>query len=148
MRTAKAPFGHWVTQTFIAGLRCGKLTAPFVINVPMDCHIFETYAEKEFAPTLAKGDIVIMDICRPERARPPGGPSRQGAPGSCPAALKSRSQSDQDGLRKAQSSSARKSHQDHRRSLARDRAHLRSLPSCRMPKLLRRRRISPEHPPL
>jgi hypothetical protein len=24
----KAPFGHWMTQTFVAGLRCDKLTAP------------------------------------------------------------------------------------------------------------------------
>jgi transposase len=58
---AKAPFGHCMTQTFIAGLRCDKLTAPFVINAPMDRSIFETYVEKELAPTLAKGDVVIMD---------------------------------------------------------------------------------------
>jgi hypothetical protein len=25
----KAPFGHWMTQTFVASLRCDKLTAPF-----------------------------------------------------------------------------------------------------------------------
>jgi hypothetical protein len=25
---SKAPFGHWKTQTFVAGLRCGALTAP------------------------------------------------------------------------------------------------------------------------
>ncbi len=58
---AKAPFGHWMTQTFVAGLRCAKLTAPFVINAPMDRRIFETYVEKELAPTLEKGDVVIMD---------------------------------------------------------------------------------------
>src|ERR1700730_14180416 len=58
---SKAPFGHWMTQTFVAGLRCDKLTAPFVINAPMDRRIFETYVEKELAPTLAEGDIVIMD---------------------------------------------------------------------------------------
>jgi hypothetical protein len=33
---SKVPFGHWKTQTFIAGLRCGALTAPFVIDAPMD----------------------------------------------------------------------------------------------------------------
>jgi hypothetical protein len=26
----KAPFGHWMTQTFVASLRCDKLTAPFL----------------------------------------------------------------------------------------------------------------------
>jgi transposase len=57
---SKAPFGHWMTQTFVAGLRC-DLTAPFVINAPMDRRIFETYVEKELAPTLNQGDVVIMD---------------------------------------------------------------------------------------
>src|SRR5208283_3625485 len=32
---SKAPFGHWKTQTFIAGLRCHGLTAPFVVDAPM-----------------------------------------------------------------------------------------------------------------
>ena len=58
---SKAPFGHWKTQTFIAGLRCAALTAPFVIDAPMDRRIFETYVETQLAPTLAKGDVVIMD---------------------------------------------------------------------------------------
>lgn len=31
---ARAPFGHWGTQTFIAGLRCDGLTAPWVIDIP------------------------------------------------------------------------------------------------------------------
>ena len=34
---AKAPFGHWLTQTF------------------------ETYVETQLAPTLSKGDVVILD---------------------------------------------------------------------------------------
>jgi transposase len=57
----KAPFGHWMTQTFVASLRCDKLTAPFVVNAPMNRCIFETYVENELAPTLDKGDVVIMD---------------------------------------------------------------------------------------
>jgi transposase len=58
---SKAPFGHWKTQTFIAGLRCGALTAPFVIDAPMDRRIFETYVETQVAPTLQPGDVVILD---------------------------------------------------------------------------------------
>jgi transposase len=58
---SKAPFGHWKTQTFVAGLRCYGLTAPFVIDAPMNRRIFETYVEKELAPTLEKGDVVILD---------------------------------------------------------------------------------------
>jgi len=67
---SKAPFGHWKTQTFVAGLRCGALTAPFVIDAPMDRRIFETYVETQLVPTLEKGDIVIMDMCgRPRRCK-------------------------------------------------------------------------------
>src|SRR6516165_4887578 len=58
---SKAPFGHWKTQTFIAGLRCGALTAPFVIDAPMNRRIFETYVETQLAPTLQPGDVVILD---------------------------------------------------------------------------------------
>ncbi|MGH8246724.1 MAG: IS630 family transposase [Gammaproteobacteria bacterium] len=58
---AKAPFGHWKTQTFIAALRCNGLTAPFVIDEPMNREIFEAYVETQLAPTLNKGDVVILD---------------------------------------------------------------------------------------
>src|SRR5207249_10206396 len=47
--------------TFIAGLRCGNLTAPFVIDAPMNQRIFEIYVQTQLAPTLNKGDVVIMD---------------------------------------------------------------------------------------
>ena len=56
-----APFGAWKTQTFIAGLRCHGLTAPWIVNAPMNKHIFEIYVETQLAPTLSKGDVVIME---------------------------------------------------------------------------------------
>ena len=37
---ASAPFGRWGTQTFIAGLRCYGLTAPWVIDGPMNRAFF------------------------------------------------------------------------------------------------------------
>ena len=58
---SKAPFGHWKTQTFVAGLRCGALTAPWVIDAPMDRTIFETYVRTQLVPKLQEGDIVILD---------------------------------------------------------------------------------------
>ena len=58
---SKAPFGHWKTQTFVAGLRCGALTAPWVIDAPIDRAIFETYVRPQLVPTLQEGDIVILD---------------------------------------------------------------------------------------
>jgi len=58
---ATAPFGHWRTQSFIAGLRCQGLTAPWIVDKAMDRIAFDLYVETQLAPTLAKGDIVILD---------------------------------------------------------------------------------------
>lgn len=58
---AQAPFGKWGTQTFIAGLRCDGLTAPFIIDRPINRIAFDTYIETQLAPTLRPGDIVILD---------------------------------------------------------------------------------------
>ena len=57
----KAPFGHWGTQTFVAGLKCDGLIAPWVIDAPMNRAIFEAYVETQLAPALRPGDVVIMD---------------------------------------------------------------------------------------
>lgn len=54
-------FGHWRTQTFIAGLRIDELTAPWVLNGPMNRAAFETYIETQLAPVLQPGDVVIAD---------------------------------------------------------------------------------------
>lgn len=56
-----APFGHWISQTFIAGLRCDGLVAPWVIEGAMDRRAFEVWVERELAPTLRPGDVVILD---------------------------------------------------------------------------------------
>ena len=58
---ASAPFGHWRTQSFIAGLRCHGLTAPWIVDKAMDRVAFDLYIQTQLAPTLSKGDIVILD---------------------------------------------------------------------------------------
>ena len=58
---ASAPFGHWKTHTFIAGLRCHELSAPWIIDGTITRSAFDTYVETQLAPTLAKGDVVILD---------------------------------------------------------------------------------------
>ena len=55
------PFGHWKTQTFIGGLRYNGMSAPWVIDGPMNKATFEVYIETQLAPTLNKGDVVILD---------------------------------------------------------------------------------------
>jgi transposase len=57
----RAPFGHWKTTTFIAGLRHDRIVAPFVIDQPMNGEIFLRRVETCLAPTLSPGDIVVMD---------------------------------------------------------------------------------------
>src|SRR5579863_6734537 len=57
----RVPHGHWKITTFVAGLRCDRVTAPFVIDRPMNGVIFRTYLERCLIPTLTPGDIVIMD---------------------------------------------------------------------------------------
>jgi len=58
---AYAPFGTWKTQTFIAGLRCHEMIAPWIVNAPMNMQIFEIYVETQLAPELSTGDVVILD---------------------------------------------------------------------------------------
>jgi transposase len=58
---ASVPHGHWKTTTFTAGLRLNGLTAPMLLDGPMNGAAFLAYAEQVLAPTLAPGDIVIMD---------------------------------------------------------------------------------------
>ena len=58
---AKAPFGKWRTLTFLAALRCDGLTAPCVIDGPINGMSFRAYVEQVLVPILAPGDIVVMD---------------------------------------------------------------------------------------
>jgi transposase len=58
---SKAPFGHWGTQTFVAGLKCDGLIAPWVVDAPMNRAIFDTYVETQLVPALKPGDVVILD---------------------------------------------------------------------------------------
>ena len=57
----RVPHGHWKTTTLVAGLRVDAVAAPFVIDQAMSGQIFRTYVERCLVPTLAPGDIVIMD---------------------------------------------------------------------------------------
>ena len=56
-----APQGRWESSTFIAALRVTGLTAPGVLDGPMDGVSFLAYVEQILVPTLQPGDIVIAD---------------------------------------------------------------------------------------
>src|SRR5271156_2145198 len=58
---APVPHGHWKTTTFTGALRLGGLTAPMVLDGPMNGDAFLAYVEQVLVPTLGQGDTVVMD---------------------------------------------------------------------------------------
>ncbi len=56
-----APHGHWKTTTFVAGLTASGIVAPLVLDGPMTGKVFRAYVEQMLAPSLAPGDVVVMD---------------------------------------------------------------------------------------
>jgi len=58
---ASVPHGHWKTTTFIGGLRCDRMTAPMVLDGPVNGQWFQAYVDQVLVPTLSPDDIVIMD---------------------------------------------------------------------------------------
>ena len=58
---AAVPHGHWKTTTLTAGLRSRGLTAAMIRDGAMNGDGFRTYVRTILAPTLAPGDVVILD---------------------------------------------------------------------------------------
>ncbi len=55
------PHGHWKTTTFIARLRLSGMVAPLVLDGPINRIAFQAYVDQILVPTLAPGDIIVMD---------------------------------------------------------------------------------------
>ena len=58
---AGIPHGHWKTTTFTAALRLSGMTAPMVLDGPMNGAAFLAYTEQVLVPTLQPGDTVVLD---------------------------------------------------------------------------------------
>ena len=58
---AHVPHGHWKTLTFLAALRCDRIDAPCVFDGPINGESFAAYVRQALVPTLAPGDVVILD---------------------------------------------------------------------------------------
>ena len=56
-----APLQHWQTSTFVAALRMDGLTAPCLLDGPIDGDGFLAYVDQVLVPTLRPGDMVVMD---------------------------------------------------------------------------------------
>jgi transposase len=76
---AGIPQGHWKTTTFVAGLRLTGITAPMMLDGPMNDAAFLGYVQQVLMPALRLGDIVIMDNLSPTRAARCATPSRRPA---------------------------------------------------------------------
>jgi transposase len=55
------PHGHWKTTTFIGALRLSGMTAPMVLDGPINGRAFQAYVDQVLVPELKPGDLVIMD---------------------------------------------------------------------------------------
>ena len=55
------PHGHWLTQTFVAGLTPLGLIAPYVFDGPINGESFIAYVEQMLVPELSKHNTVILD---------------------------------------------------------------------------------------
>jgi transposase len=58
---AAVPHGHWKTTTFLAALRHDRISAPCVFDGAINGERFRAWVEQALAPTLAPGDLVVMD---------------------------------------------------------------------------------------
>jgi transposase len=58
---AYAPQGHWNTTTLVAAISAECVTAPLVLDGPMDGASFEAYVEQVLVAALPAGSIVVMD---------------------------------------------------------------------------------------
>ena len=61
---ASVPHGHWKQTTLVAGLRTAGISAPYVFEGAINGQRFRAYIEQMLAPTLAPGDIVLLDNLR------------------------------------------------------------------------------------
>ena len=64
-----APFGHWNTMTFLAALRHDRVEAPWLLDGPINGERFLIYVEQVLAPSLARGDLVVMDNLGSHKAK-------------------------------------------------------------------------------
>jgi transposase len=58
---AKVPHGHWKTTTLIAALDRSGIRCSTVVDGAVNADVFEAFVGQVLVPTLAAGDVVVMD---------------------------------------------------------------------------------------
>lgn len=136
------PHGHWKTTTFTGALRLTGMTAPMVLDGPMNGAAFRAYVEQVLTPTLLPGDIVVMDNLPAHKAE--GVRAAVEAVGASLRFLPPYSPDFNpcmDGLLEAQGAYARQGRTNGRGALESRRHVHPALPACRMRQLLQSRRL-------
>ena len=79
-----APFGEWHTQTFIAGLRCHGMIAPWIVDAPMNGRRFETLG-RDAAGSRTSSPAMSSSSTMSASTRASGPPNwcANAAPGCC-----------------------------------------------------------------
>lgn len=57
----KVPHGHWKTTTLVAALDHRGVRCSMTVDGTVNRDVFEAFVEQVLAPTLAPGDMVVMD---------------------------------------------------------------------------------------
>ena len=66
----KVPHGHWRTTTLIAALDAAGVRCSTVVDGAVNADVFEAFVGQVLLPTLAPGDVVVMDnLSSHKRAR-------------------------------------------------------------------------------
>lgn len=112
---AKVPHGRGQTMTRLAALRHDRVTAPWLIDGPINGATFQLYVEKVLVPTLRPGDIVIMDNLGLHKGQGcPPRHSRGRRPAILPAKILSRLEPDRAVLRQVQALASQSRTTNHR----------------------------------
>ena len=77
---ASVPHGHWKTTTFTGALRLSGMTAPLVLDEPINRAAFQAYIQQVLGPALRSGDTMILDNLPAQKRgeRAPGHRTRWG----------------------------------------------------------------------
>ena len=80
---AKVPHGRWTTLTFIAALRCDAITAPLVLDQPINGEWFLVWVEQALIPPSSRATWSSWTTSAATRARLCEGLSEMPEPTCC-----------------------------------------------------------------
>lgn len=66
---AAVPHGHWRTTTLVAALGHAGVRCSMTLDGPVNRDAFEAFIEHVLVPTLARGDVVVMDNLSSHKGR-------------------------------------------------------------------------------